>query len=38
MEAMPVELRKDVQFASLSWVILKREFLNFVKIYFSKNT
>lgn len=38
MEAMPVELRKDVQFASLSWVILKREFFNFVKIYFSKNT
>lgn len=38
MEGMPVELRKDVQFASLSWVILKREFLNLVKIYFSKNT
>lgn len=38
MEAMPVELRKDVQFASLSWVIIRREFLNLIKIFFSKNT
>lgn len=38
MKTMPVALRKDVQFASLSWVILKREFFNLIKIYFSKNT
>lgn len=38
MEAMPVELRKDVQFASLSMVIIRREFLNLLKIFFSKNT
>lgn len=38
MEAMPVELRKDVQFASLSWVIIRREFINLLKIFFSKNT
>jgi hypothetical protein len=35
---MPVELRKDVQFASLSIVIIRREFLNLLKIFFSKNT
>ena len=38
IEAIPVALRKDVQFASLSWVIIRREFLNLIKIYFSKNT
>jgi glycosyltransferase involved in cell wall biosynthesis len=38
MTSMPVELRKEVQFASLNWVILKREFFNLLKIFFSKNT
>ena len=38
LESMPVELRKEVQFASLNWVILKREFFNLLKIFFSKNT
>jgi glycosyltransferase involved in cell wall biosynthesis len=38
MESMPVKLRKDVQFASLSIVIIRREFLNLLKIFFSKNT
>ncbi len=38
IESIPVALRKDVQFASLSWMIIKGEFLNLMKIYFSKNT
>jgi glycosyltransferase involved in cell wall biosynthesis len=36
MEGMPVELRRDVSFASLSWAILRREFLNLLKIFFQK--